>query len=204
MKSRLILLSSKINRQHLQLALSIVALTMLVIGVGAPADGGHCPPQRRRACDEIDLVVAHAPGRQLREHIRDLSGSPSGAGVSWVVDRMLHPARPLERESCRSALRSSDSGSASDSGSVAVSVSAFVSVADPRPSCAPSAHPRRPARGDSPTPRDSRWPHGPRDRRPASSLWAQSRTAFPWVARLDVLPRLVNGPGAKRRARHAR
>ncbi|MFL7868288.1 MAG: hypothetical protein AB8I58_05630 [Anaerolineales bacterium] len=40
MKSQLILLSSKFNRQHLQLILSIVALAMLVLGVGAPMDGG--------------------------------------------------------------------------------------------------------------------------------------------------------------------
>jgi len=40
MKSQLILLSTKINRQHLQLALTIVALVMLVLGVGAPMDGG--------------------------------------------------------------------------------------------------------------------------------------------------------------------
>jgi len=40
MKSQMILLSTKINRQHLQLALTIVALVMLVLGVGAPMDGG--------------------------------------------------------------------------------------------------------------------------------------------------------------------
>jgi hypothetical protein len=40
MKSQLILLSTKINRQHLQLALTILALTMLVLGIGAPMDGG--------------------------------------------------------------------------------------------------------------------------------------------------------------------
>ena len=40
MKSHLILLSSKINRQHLQLALTIIALVMLVLGIGAPMDGG--------------------------------------------------------------------------------------------------------------------------------------------------------------------
>lgn len=40
MKSHLILLSSKINRQHLQLALTIIALAMLVLGIGAPMDGG--------------------------------------------------------------------------------------------------------------------------------------------------------------------
>ena len=40
MKSQLFLLSTKINRQHLQLILTIVALAMLVLGVGAPMDGG--------------------------------------------------------------------------------------------------------------------------------------------------------------------
>ena len=40
MKSQLILLSTKINRQHLQLALTIFALAMLVLGIGAPMDGG--------------------------------------------------------------------------------------------------------------------------------------------------------------------
>jgi hypothetical protein len=40
MKSQLILLSMKINRQHLQLALTIIALTLLVLGIGAPMDGG--------------------------------------------------------------------------------------------------------------------------------------------------------------------
>jgi len=40
MKSQLILLGAKINRQHLQLILTIIALAMLVLGVGAPMDGG--------------------------------------------------------------------------------------------------------------------------------------------------------------------
>ena len=40
MKTQLILLGTKFNRQHLQLILTIVALTMLVLGVGAPMDGG--------------------------------------------------------------------------------------------------------------------------------------------------------------------
>jgi hypothetical protein len=40
MKSRLILLGTKINRQHLQLILTLVALALLVLGVGAPMDGG--------------------------------------------------------------------------------------------------------------------------------------------------------------------
>jgi hypothetical protein len=40
MKSQLFLLSTKVNRQHLQLALTIIALAMLVLGIGAPMDGG--------------------------------------------------------------------------------------------------------------------------------------------------------------------
>jgi hypothetical protein len=32
--------AQKINRQHVQLALVIISLAMLVLGVGAPADGG--------------------------------------------------------------------------------------------------------------------------------------------------------------------
>ncbi|GAB4503245.1 MAG: hypothetical protein Fur0043_02370 [Anaerolineales bacterium] len=38
--SRFVLLSNKINRQHLRLALSILALALLVLGVGAPEAGG--------------------------------------------------------------------------------------------------------------------------------------------------------------------
>lgn len=30
----------KINRQHIQLTLVLISLTMLVLGAGAPADGG--------------------------------------------------------------------------------------------------------------------------------------------------------------------
>jgi len=36
----LVLFSQKINRQHVQLVLVIVSLVMLVLGVGAPTDGG--------------------------------------------------------------------------------------------------------------------------------------------------------------------
>ncbi|HQV63659.1 MAG TPA: hypothetical protein PKV19_06620 [Anaerolineales bacterium] len=36
----LIASSHKINRQHIQLVLVLISLTMLVLGVGAPADGG--------------------------------------------------------------------------------------------------------------------------------------------------------------------
>ena len=39
----IIVLSSKINRQHLQLAFAVLALAMLVLGIGAPGDGGATP-----------------------------------------------------------------------------------------------------------------------------------------------------------------
>jgi hypothetical protein len=41
--AQIAVLSSKINRQHLQLAFAVLALAMLVLGIGAPADGGHNP-----------------------------------------------------------------------------------------------------------------------------------------------------------------
>ncbi len=34
------LFASKINRQHLQVVLALTALVMLVLGIGAPSDGG--------------------------------------------------------------------------------------------------------------------------------------------------------------------
>ncbi len=43
MKSRLaqlFIFSQKINRQHIQLAFALLALVLLVIGAGAPEDGG--------------------------------------------------------------------------------------------------------------------------------------------------------------------
>jgi len=43
MKNKLSLLAfsaQKINRQHIQLFFLIISLAMLVIGIGAPADGG--------------------------------------------------------------------------------------------------------------------------------------------------------------------
>jgi hypothetical protein len=43
MKNKLTLIAlsaRKINRQHIQLALVILTLAMLVLGVGAPDDGG--------------------------------------------------------------------------------------------------------------------------------------------------------------------
>jgi len=38
--SSFVFAAQKINRQHLQLALVIASLVMLVLGVGAPTDGG--------------------------------------------------------------------------------------------------------------------------------------------------------------------
>jgi hypothetical protein len=43
MKNQIVLLVAalnKVNRQHIQLAFIILSLAMLVIGVGAPDDGG--------------------------------------------------------------------------------------------------------------------------------------------------------------------
>jgi hypothetical protein len=39
MKNKLFQLN-KINRQHVQLILTLIALAMLVLGIGAPMDGG--------------------------------------------------------------------------------------------------------------------------------------------------------------------
>ncbi len=39
----IVILTSKINRQHVQLAFAILALAMLVLGIGAPSDGGLNP-----------------------------------------------------------------------------------------------------------------------------------------------------------------
>ena len=39
--ARFALFASKINRQHIQLVLAILALAMFVIGIGAPADGSN-------------------------------------------------------------------------------------------------------------------------------------------------------------------
>lgn len=34
------ILASKVNRQHVQILLALVAIAMLVLGVGAPSEGG--------------------------------------------------------------------------------------------------------------------------------------------------------------------
>ena len=41
--ARIALLSTKINREHVQLVFAVVALAMLVLGIGAPSDGGPSP-----------------------------------------------------------------------------------------------------------------------------------------------------------------
>ena len=38
--ARFSMLVSKVNRQHIQMVLAILALAMLVLGIGAPLDGG--------------------------------------------------------------------------------------------------------------------------------------------------------------------
>jgi hypothetical protein len=40
MKNTLLQLGTKINRQHIQLILTLIALLLLVLGIGAPMDGG--------------------------------------------------------------------------------------------------------------------------------------------------------------------
>jgi hypothetical protein len=42
--ARFAIFASKIDRQHIQLVLVVVALAMLVLGVGAPTDGGGASP----------------------------------------------------------------------------------------------------------------------------------------------------------------
>ena len=42
--ARFALFAGKINRQHVQLAFAILALAMLVLGVGAPSAGGGASP----------------------------------------------------------------------------------------------------------------------------------------------------------------
>ncbi len=37
--AKVALFGSKINRQHIQMALTLLALVMLVLGIGAPTDG---------------------------------------------------------------------------------------------------------------------------------------------------------------------
>jgi len=44
MKNSLALFVSKIDRQHVQLVLAVAALAMLVLGIGAPSDGGGASP----------------------------------------------------------------------------------------------------------------------------------------------------------------
>ena len=38
--SQLSLLGTKINSQHLQIIWTIIALALLILGIGAPSDGG--------------------------------------------------------------------------------------------------------------------------------------------------------------------
>ena len=42
--AQLALFSSKINKQHIQLAFAVLALAMLVLGIGAPGDPGGINP----------------------------------------------------------------------------------------------------------------------------------------------------------------
>ena len=38
--AQLAIFTSKINRQHIQVFFALMALSMLVLGIGAPSDGG--------------------------------------------------------------------------------------------------------------------------------------------------------------------
>ncbi|MBI4732198.1 MAG: hypothetical protein HY781_08775 [Chloroflexi bacterium] len=38
--AQLVLTTQKVNRQHIQMAFALLALVMLVLGAGAPDDGG--------------------------------------------------------------------------------------------------------------------------------------------------------------------
>lgn len=40
MKNTLLQIGTKINRQHVQFILTLIALALLVLGIGAPMDGG--------------------------------------------------------------------------------------------------------------------------------------------------------------------
>lgn len=40
MKHTLLQIGTKINRQHVQFILTLIALALLVLGIGAPMDGG--------------------------------------------------------------------------------------------------------------------------------------------------------------------
>jgi hypothetical protein len=42
--AKIAVFTSKINRQHVQLVVALAALTMLVLGVGAPSGGGTGGP----------------------------------------------------------------------------------------------------------------------------------------------------------------
>jgi hypothetical protein len=41
--AKLFVLTQKINRQHIQVALVLLALVLFVLGAGAPSDGGWLP-----------------------------------------------------------------------------------------------------------------------------------------------------------------
>ena len=43
MKNQLFSLLSKINRNHVQVVFALLALTLFVLGAGAPSDGGVLP-----------------------------------------------------------------------------------------------------------------------------------------------------------------
>ena len=42
--ANLAIFASKIDRQHIQIIMAVAALAMLVLGIGAPADGSGASP----------------------------------------------------------------------------------------------------------------------------------------------------------------
>lgn len=38
--AQVVLISHKINRKHVQMLVALLALAMLILGIGAPSDGG--------------------------------------------------------------------------------------------------------------------------------------------------------------------
>ena len=41
--AKIAVFASKIDRQHIQVVLAVAALAMLVLGIGAPSEGGASP-----------------------------------------------------------------------------------------------------------------------------------------------------------------
>ena len=76
--NKTVFFASKINKTHLQFVLMLVALTMLVLGAGAPEDVGGVLPQDGE--DDETEERESAPGDGLRDPIarkhRELRARP--------------------------------------------------------------------------------------------------------------------------------